>query len=330
MKKMFAVKSSILLSVVLPVMTVAKTIPDATVLRSEFQIRDPFILAEDGVYYLYESKPWSGGKGVFVRKSTDLEHWTEKQQVMRVPDDVPVTKVWAPEVNRYNGAYYLLVTITLEKGRYPIATLVDGREQFIEPRGTWVFKSERPTGPFLPVKNGPVPPQDWMTLDGTLYVEDGQPYMVFCHEWCQTKDGRMCYAPLAPDFASFTAEPTIMFNATEAMAGAGVVTDGPFFYRSPRNGALYMIWSNSLERNGKSGYCVFLRKSSDGKLAGPWSKDMLLFGENGGHGMIFRTFDGRLMLTLHRPNNSPNERMMFFEVEDTGETLRIKRPSQEH
>ena len=36
-------------------------------------------------------------------------------------------------------------------------------------------------------------------------VEDGQPYMVFCHEWCQMKDGRMCYAPLAPDFASFTA-----------------------------------------------------------------------------------------------------------------------------
>ena len=46
-----------------------------------------------------------------------------------------------------------------------------------------------------------------MPLDGTLWVEGGTPYMVFCHEWCQMKDGRMCYAPLSSDFASFTAPP---------------------------------------------------------------------------------------------------------------------------
>lgn len=300
-----------------------QTIAEATVARTDFRIRDPFVLADGGIYYLYESKPWDGGRGVFVRTSTDLEHWAEKQQVMRVADDLPVRKVWAPEVHKYKGAYYLFVTLTMEKGAYPIDSLVEGREKFIEPRGTWVYRSKKPTGPFEPVKNGPVPPQDWMTLDGTLYVEDGQPYMVFCHEWCQMKDGRMCYAPLSSDFASFTAAPTTMFKATEAMTGAGVVTDGPFFYRSPKNNALYMIWSNSLERNGKREYCVFLRKSSNGRLAGPWSKDELLFGENGGHGMVFKTFDGRLMLTLHQPNNSPNERMALFEVEDTGDTLKI-------
>ena len=341
MKKILAPKSSLLLAALLPTMAATgangatamfaeKTIPNATVPRTAFQIRDPFVLPDEGFYYLYESKPWSGGKCVFVRRSTDLENWTEKQQVMRVSDDLPVTKIWAPEVHKHNGTYYLLVTITLEKGSYPVATLAEGREKFIEPRGTWVFKSEKPTGPFAPVKNGPVPPQEWMTLDGTLYVEDGHPYMVFCHEWCQTKDGRMCCAPLAPDLASFTAKPTTMFCATEAMAGAGVITDGPYFHRSQKNDALYMIWSNTLTRNGKSDYCVFIRKSENGKLSGPWSKDTLLFGENGGHGMIFSAFDGRLMLALHRPNDSPDERMMLFEVEDTGETLHIRSSSQEH
>ena len=29
-----------------------------------FRIRDPFVLAENGTYYLYEAKPWSGGRGV--------------------------------------------------------------------------------------------------------------------------------------------------------------------------------------------------------------------------------------------------------------------------
>ena len=155
----------------------------ATFTRADFRIRDPFVLAEDGVYYLYESKPWDGGRGVFVRRSADLEHWTDKSQVMRVADDLPVRKVWAPEVHKYNGAYYLFVTLTLEKGAYAIATLVPGREEMAEPRGTWVYRAESPMGPFEPVKKGPLPQQDWMTLDGTLYVEDGQPYMVFCHEW---------------------------------------------------------------------------------------------------------------------------------------------------
>ena len=197
----------------------------ATFTRADFRIRDPFVLAEDGVYYLYESKPWDGGRGVFVRRSADLEHWTDKSQVMRVADDLPVRKVWAPEVHKYNGAYYLFVTLTLEKGAYAIATLVPGREEMAEPRGTWVYRAESPMGPFEPVKKGPLPPQDWMTLDGTLYVEDGQPYMVFCHEWCQMKDGRMCFAPLSRDFSSFTAAPTTMFRASEAMEGAGFVTD---------------------------------------------------------------------------------------------------------
>lgn len=293
--------------------------------RTDFRIRDPFILAERGVYYLYESGSLNGVQGVCVRRSADLEHWTGKTQVMRVAGDTPVAMVWAPEVHKHNGVYYLFVTLTLGQGAYEPALLVAGREKFLAPRGVWVYKAESPTGPFTPVKNGPVPPRDWMTLDGSLYVEDGRPYMVFCHEWCQMKDGLMCYAPLAPDFASFTAAPTVLFSASEAMVGAGCVTDGPFLWRSEKSGALYMIWSNAMKRTDMEGsdYCIFARTSPGGRIAGPWSKDELLFRKDGGHGMIFKAFDGRLMLTLHQPNFTPAERMALFEIEDTGSALRI-------
>ena len=303
-----------------------EAIREASLARADFRIRDPFVLVDGDVYYLYESKPWDGGREVFVRRSADLERWTNRQQVMQVADDLPVRSVWAPEVHKYKGAYYLFVTLTMEKGTYDIATLVPGREKMVAPRGVWVYKADSPMGPFVPVKNGPIPPQDWMTLDGTLCVEDGRPYMVFCHEWCQMKDGRMSFAPLSPDLASFTAEPTTMFKASDAMENAGYITDGPFLYRSPKSGALYMIWSNTVRRRGKKDpdYCIFVRTSSSGKLAGPWSKDELLFGKDGGHGMIFRGFDGRLMLTLHQPNSIPNERMALFEIEDTGVSLRLR------
>ena len=290
-------------------------------LRKDFRIRDPFVFADNGIYYLYESKPWSGGNGVFVRTSSDLENWSEKKPVMVVPKDVPVIAVWAPEVHKYEGVYYLFTTITEKKGSTPIKAMSPNIQAGrLVPRGTWIFKSESPLGPFNPVKMEPIPPKDWMTLDGTLYVEDGLPYMVFCHEWCQVENGLMCYAPLAEDFASFTAPPKTLFAARDALPGAGHVTDGPFFYRSDKNGNLYMVWSNFIKEHG---YCVLLRKSTTSKLAGPWTKDEILYGKNGGHGMIFRTLDGKLLLTLHQPNSGEAERMKFFELEDTGNTLRV-------
>jgi len=33
-------------------------------------------------------------------------------------------------------------------------------------------------------------PTDMMTLDGTFWIEDGVPFMVFSHEWVQITDGR--------------------------------------------------------------------------------------------------------------------------------------------
>jgi len=297
----------------------------SAVQRGDFQIRDPFVVPEGGIYYLYESKPWSGGDGVFVRTSRDLETWTEKKRVLSIPAGVKCTAVWAPEVHKYNGKYYLFVTITEEDGVRDVKPMADGVDiRRLHPRGTWIFSSYTPDGEFRPVSNGPVTPKDWVCLDGTLVVENGKPYIVFCHEWVQTKIGRMCYAELKEDFSGLASEPVVMFAAADAMPGAGRVTDGPFFFRSDKGGALHMIWSNIVE--GK-GYCVLSRTSASGRLAGPWTKDMVLFGRDGGHGMIFKTFEGKLKLTLHQPNKTPHERMKLFDIEDDGETLRLNRSS---
>ncbi|MDO4366395.1 MAG: hypothetical protein Q4D70_06330, partial [bacterium] len=36
---------------------------------------------------------------------------------------------------------------------------------------------------------------------------------------------------------------------------------------------------------------------------------------DGGHGMLFNRFDGALMLSLHQPNKTPDERMKLFPVD---------------
>ncbi len=291
-----------------------------TVTREEFQIRDPFVLTDNGTYYLYESKPWSGGKGVFVRTSKDLENWTERQPVLALPADTACTAVWAPEVHKYKGAYWLFTTLTFPvDAAKPVRSMCEkgftGGET-THPRGVWIFKSDRPTGPFKPVKNGSVTPADWMCLDGTLWVENGTPWMVFCHEWIQTGNGRMMAAPLTDDLSAFAAEPIPLFKAADA-PGGGHVTDGPFLFRT-QDGVLRMIWSNFIKG---SGYCVLQCASESGSVRGPWKNHAPLYVRDGGHGMLFRRTDGTRMLTIHQPNKSPNERMRLFPVRETSDGL---------
>ena len=96
------------------------------------------------------------------------------------------------------------------------------------------------------------------------------------------------------------------------------VTDGPFVYRT-RSGRLAMLWSSY----GTDKYTQGVWYSDSGRVHGLWTQvDKPLFADDGGHGMLFETFDGRLVVVLHQSNRKI-ERARFFEIEDTGETIRL-------
>ena len=80
-----------------------------------------------------------------------------------------------------------------------------------------------------------------------------------------------------------------------------------------------MIWSTY--RDGL--YVRTLAHSASGLVRGPWIQNPPPVGEDGRHGMIFHPFDGRLMLILHQLFNRAKAKL--FELEDTGDTIRIKR-----
>ena len=79
-----------------------------------------------------------------------------------------------------------------------------------------------------------------------------------------------------------------------------------------------MIWSTFIPGNG---YCVLLTRSESGRVAGPWKEQEIIYRNNGGHGMLFRTFEGDLLMALHQPNTNGKERLHLYKVKDTGETL---------
>jgi hypothetical protein len=67
-----------------------------------------------------------------------------------------------------------------------------------------------------------------------------------------------------------------------------------------------------------------LARSTTGELAGPWEQLGTLVEGNSGHGMLFRTFAGQLMLVLHQPFGR-DARANLYEMEDVGDVVRVVR-----
>jgi GH43 family beta-xylosidase len=203
---------------------------------------------------------------------------------------------WAAELHKYNGKYYLFGSCKAE-GKC---------------RGTQIFVCDTPNGSFKPLTEEPVTPRDWECLDGTLYVENGQPYMVFCHEWVQIKNGEIWAMPLSEDLSKAIGEPKMLFRASdnpdvsELHQGRGTyVTDGPFLWNE--DGKVKMIWSSFYK-----GRYLVLEAEAD-SLLGEWRHGGSKYDFDGGHAMLFHTLEGKRMISLHRPNTANLERAFFCE-----------------
>jgi len=117
----------------------------------DIYIRDPFILpvAEEGVYYMYATSPTVENGvtygGMVAYKSKDLKTWSDPVRVFDVPRDNFLTgTVWAPEVHRYNGKYYLFATMNSDVvWKAP----KEGHPAFVH-RATQIYWADRPEGPF--------------------------------------------------------------------------------------------------------------------------------------------------------------------------------------
>ncbi|MDQ8198744.1 glycoside hydrolase family 43 protein [Pelagicoccus enzymogenes] len=307
---------------------------EPSLLMPDMPLHDPYIVAHEPTqtYYLYTRNVsrLTGVKalGTMAYTSKDLKHWNQPKVVFTVPEDSFAQEGnWAPEVHEYQGKFYLFVTLHDSDAflkRPPEAW----RDTYV--RGTITAVSDSPDGPFEMLnKNGPVVPRELMTLDGTLYVDaDEQPWMVYAHEWLQRIDGTIEAVKLSPDLSTAISDPIHLFKASDAPwlnasinvsdSGLHYCTDGPQFFRS-KTGDLLMLWS-SYESDS---YVQTIARSESGTLMGPWKQLPPLVKRDSGHGMLFHTFEGELMMVLHRPFR--NARGKLFDMADRGDHLEILR-----
>lgn len=284
-------------------------------------LRDPFVLLAEGVYYLYGSDVLRGWDdcvwGCYKNCGELSDEWTPVAEPIYKKPGQAIKNCWAPEVHEYKGAYYMLASYF---------------SSAINHRGCTVLRSSSPEGPFVEITDGVITPCDWDCIDGTLYIDgQGNPWLVFVHEWTSTPDrvGTMAVARLTDDLSKLASEPRELFRADSPSWTNNGTTDGPFIYKTV-DGQLLMLWSNFV---GKS-YSVGIARSKDGRIDGEWTHDgKLLFSKeisgdkDGGHGMIFRDRKGDLYLSIHSPNIATaeeKEEVVFIPVVEENGTLVCK------
>lgn len=278
---------------------------------NEINLRDPFVLADNGKYYLYGTRGsmnFGESSGFDVYISCDLNNWIGPKEIFCAsPNFWGTQNFWAPEVYKYGGKYYMFASFKSKNAC----------------RGTQVLVSESADGKFSPLTDAPITPHEWECLDGTLYIDKaGKPYMVFCREWLQVIDGEMYAVELSKDLKETVGKPLLLFRASEPSwadkNSSNYVTDGPFLYRT-KNGRLLMLWSS-----GAAGrYIEAVSYSDSGEITGKWEHhDDVLF-EKGGHGMIFESFDGQKYFVLHSPNTPSNERPVLRRIRENNDTLEL-------
>jgi len=288
------------------------------------RLSDPCILADKKTSTYYMT-----GSGGLLWKSKDLRKWTGPYKVTKMDPDSwmgPNPMIWAAELHQYKGKYYYFATFT---NRDVKIDTVKGN--VIERRASHVLVSDHPDGPYVPMDDPTYLPADKPTLDGTFRVDkDGKPYMVYCYEWLQNWNGTIEKIELKPDLSGSIGEGKVLFRAHDSPWSKerdengniipNKVTDGSWLFLT-QTSKLGMLWSSWVF----DVYTQGVAYSQSGTLDGPWvQEEEPVTPPNFGHGMLFRTFDGKLLMSVHSHKNVNGRYIRIphlFKVDDSGDKI---------
>lgn len=289
-------------------------------------LSDPFIMADQKTNMYYMT-----GTGGLLWKSSDLKLWEGPFRVAETDSTSwmgPHPMIWAAEIHPYKGKYYYFATFT---NRAVNIDTVKGN--VINRRACHVLVSNKPDGPFVPMKDSVYLPANKPTLDATLWIDkDGKPYMVYCHEWLQNWNGTIEKIELKPDFSGTIGDGKVLFRASDSPWSRekdengndrpNKVTDGPYLFQTS-SGRLGMIWTSWVY----DAYTQGVAYSQNGTLDGPWIQEKNpITPPNYGHGMLFQTLNGKWLMAIHSHKNINGRYVRIphlFEVDLKGDKLKV-------
>ena len=208
--------------------------------RQISHIGDPYVLYDEasGKYYMY----CTGGK--FRCWSSDtFKSWTELGDAYTETEKSFGTQnYWAPEVYKWNGAYYMV---------YSAARKVEGSLSSTGLRHSiGLAKADNPAGPFTDVYDHPLFAPDYSVIDASLlFDDDGKIYLFYARDCSENvvngkKTSQVFGIELASDLSGTVGEPVLLATPTaawELKSGSTVWNEGPCVFK--QNGIYYLLFT---------------------------------------------------------------------------------------
>lgn len=249
------------------------------------QRADPYVLlAEDGYYYFTASYPVCGSaenkKGIgydriVLRRAKTIAGLKEAEEVTlwHQKDSKRVHRyIWAPELHKIGGSYYILFTASVEEnnvwGIRPHMLKCVG-EDLMDP-GNWNMPDESNLYRLMGEGGDTVPFCDF-SLDMTYFENKGRHYLAWAQKENNLSD--IYLAEIAPEEPWKLISPCVLLTRPEypwEMQGNVMVNEGPILLKNA--GKLYLAFSASAVDYT---YCVgILEAEEDANLLerGAWKK----------------------------------------------------------
>ena len=259
---------------------------------------DPFILAHDGMYYLY----CTGGSRFTVRSTKYPNVWPSESKVILKLSDLgwAEEKGWAPEMYEYNGKFYMIFSAEGYNGLHAIGIAV----------------CDTPDGEFKPLSSKPFFAPDYSVIDGSLFFDDdGRIYMYYSKDNSTNlvdgkKTSQVYGVEVAADFSGILGEPVLISTPEqdwEKQSGSVLWNEGPVVFKE--NGVYYLLYSANCYavKNYSVGYATsdtplarFVKPEKSRILRG---NDTTVTGP--GHCNILRSPDGSEMYMVYHVHTVP-------------------------
>lgn len=251
-----------------PVRVLSQTVP----------VADPYIMAQDGKYYLYGTRTGEA-MGFDVYVSNDLERWKMYSSALNPSDSYGSTGFWAPEV------YY----VKAKKKYYMFYTAE---------RKLCVAESGSPLGAFVQTVKKPI--REEAGIDSSVFFDtDGKAYIYFVRfnggniTWgAELKDNLM---EIKDETLSRCIRPDQPWELK-----ASKVTEGPSVFK--KDGVYYLMYS----ANDYTSQDYAVGYATSTSPLGPWTKSKdnpVLYRYEGlvgvGHGAPFVDKDGQMRYVFH-------------------------------
>ena len=275
--------------------------------NTQIPIRDTYVLAEDGLYYLFgtdgieslagsatgfqvyvseDMNTWQGPYTAFPKYGWDGKLWAD-------------FTYWAPEVYKIKGSYYMIASWAKS----------DPNEFIGKDRHVCILKAEQPAGPYQIWNDRLVPDGN----DATLYEQDGKYYLIYTGTDDKIKMGAFIIK-LTDDLKNTDSDPMGIFDASCDGFETGTLVEGFETYRTPTGRVILMYALNGyhgIPGEVFSGYYVaglaYFDRGIIGEDGRPvkdytFAKEEVFAPINCGHNNFFEDLDGKLRMSVHFPN----------------------------